>query len=132
MEYTYSDELYSDFHKDTYGVRPGESGFRYWNSLTPAQKQAEWERMGETMRAEQEWEKQQQERAIVEFETAIQAAIDLGAGDRATAIKWQIQAGGWECEYDAGYICYCLGLPYHKGYEEEFQPFIGKPYQEAA
>jgi len=123
-EYTYSDELYSDFHKDTYGVRPGESGFRYWNSLTPNEKQAEWEQMGETMRAEQEWEKQQQERAIVDFEAGIKTTMVAAGCDRATAIRYQIEAMEMEFEWDPGYICYCLGLPYHKGYEEEFLPFI--------
>jgi len=115
MEYTYSDELYSDFHKDAYGVRPGESGFRYWNSLTPAQKQAEWERMGETMRAEQEWEKQQQERAVVDFEQHVLNTIATGARDRATALRWIMDASSADGDWD--YFCYQNGLPY--GYFKE-------------
>lgn len=115
MEYTYSDELYSDFHKDTYGVRPGETGFRYWNSLTPDEKQAEWERMGETMRAEQEWEKQQQERAIVDFEQHVLNTIATGAWDRATALRWIMDASSADGDWD--YFCYQNGLPY--GYFKE-------------
>jgi len=115
MEYTYSDELYSDFHKDTYGVRPGESGFRYWNSLTPDEKQAEWERMGETMRAEQEWEKQQRERAVVEFEQHVLNTIATGARDRATALRWIMDASSADGDWD--YFCYQNGLPY--GYFKE-------------
>jgi len=115
MEYTYSDELYSDFHKDTYGVRPGESGFRYWNSLTPDEKQAEWERMGETMRAEQEWEKRQQERAVVDFEQHVLNTIATGARDRATALRWIMDASSADGDWD--YFCYQNGLPY--GYFKE-------------
>jgi len=115
MEYTYSDELYSDFHKDTYGVRPGETGFRYWNSLTPDEKQAEWEQMGETMRAEQEWEKQQQERAVVDFEQHVLNTIATGARDRATALRWIMDASSADGDWD--YFCYQNGLPY--GYFKE-------------
>lgn len=42
-EYTYSDELYSDLHKDAYGFRPTSDQMIYWASLYPSQKQTLWD-----------------------------------------------------------------------------------------
>jgi len=117
MTYTYSDELYSDFHKDTYGMRPGETGFRYWNSLTPDEKQAEWERMGETMRAEQEWEQRMFEKRSAQFELDVQGLVRMGAGDRKTAVRWLMDASDANGDWD--YFCFLNGLPY--GYFSEYE-----------
>ena len=46
------------------------------------------------------------------------------AGSREDAIRWLIQAEGLDQEYDAGYICYNLGLPYSM--EKIFAPIIAK------
>ena len=59
---------------------------------------------------------------IKEFEDRVTDTIKSGAGNRETALRWIMQAENMENEYDAGYICYCLNLPY--SYEKEFQPLI--------
>jgi hypothetical protein len=123
MAYTFDYDLYSDLHKDAYGFRPRGGSF-YDADTTDEQRQWLWDqaiadledRLAEDARREAE--------AVKAFEASLEESIKLGAGDRATAIRWAIQAGGFEREWDPGYICYNLGLPYHKGYEEEFLPFI--------
>jgi hypothetical protein len=44
-QYTYSDELYSDLHKDAYGHRPGEFGILAWGNSSPDEKQIEWDQL---------------------------------------------------------------------------------------
>ena len=42
MEYTYSDNIFSDLYKDVYGVRPRGAAMDDWNDRTPRQKQELW------------------------------------------------------------------------------------------
>ena len=67
-------------------------------------------------------EKEAEKARVEEFEKRVTDTINAGAGDRATAIRWIVQAENMENEHDAGYICYCLNLPY--SYEKDFQPLI--------
>ena len=127
MTYTYSDELFSDLHKDAYGCRPSVGERLHWQTLTADEKQAEWERLCDILESNEVRRSEMEEAAVAAFETQVRENIELGAGNRETAIRWIVQSGGWENEYDPGYICYCLGLPYSM--ESVFKPFIG---QEAA
>ena len=45
MEFTYSDELFSDLHKDVYGFRPRGVILDNWNILPAEQKQARWDQL---------------------------------------------------------------------------------------
>jgi len=42
MEFTYSDDCFSDLHKDVYGFRPRGVLMDEWNDRTPRQKQELW------------------------------------------------------------------------------------------
>jgi len=42
--YTYSEELFSDFHKEVYGFRP--TGDHWFYGATPAEKQEIWDAIG--------------------------------------------------------------------------------------
>lgn len=42
--YTYSEELFSDFHKKAYGFRP--TGDHWFYGATPAEKQEIWDAVG--------------------------------------------------------------------------------------
>ena len=113
--HTYSDELYSDLHKDARGVRPGNSGFDYWSSLTPADKQVQWDALVAELDQRYAEEQAEQQLAMQRFEAQIVHWINMGAGDRAAAIRWIHQAEGTDGDDD--YLCYRLGLPY--GYIKE-------------
>jgi hypothetical protein len=86
--YNYSDELYSDYHKDAYGNRPGVYGMKRWNSMTPDQKQQEWDRLGVAFADSQEQERLEKERALTNFHNSIQDIMEAGADDYETAIRW--------------------------------------------
>jgi len=110
MTFTYDDGLYSDLHKDARGSRPGESGYEYWTSLTPAQKQVQWDSLIKEMDQNYAEEKAEQALAVERFENQIQHWMTMGASDRGTAIRWFHDAE--DTQGDNDYLCYRLGLPY--------------------
>jgi len=124
-EYTFDYDLFSDLHKDAYGYRPRYHRF-YDDATTDAERQEFWDMTLRDLDIAIKEEEERKASAIASFEKAIAESMAMCNCDRATAIRYQIEAGGWEYEWDAGYICYHLGLPYNKGYEDEFRPFIGK------
>lgn len=68
-----------------------------------------------------EEQKQDEARAMATFEKTVATTIELGARDRATAIRWITDAwkDGQDGHFDTGYFLYHHGLPYsydiHKG-----------------
>lgn len=120
MTFTYSDELYSDLHKDARGSRPGEIGFNYWNSLTPEKKQAQWDSLIVEMNERYEEEKLEERRSIDRFEYLIRNTIEAGAADRAQALKWILDAEQLEdSQYDIEHLEWKYNLPF--GYVNNFQ-----------
>ena len=98
---------YWDMHKDAYGVRPRCIDTSAW---TIEDFEAEFVILGQAI-AEAEIERQtSEEKATVVFEQRIQSLIQLGAKDRATAIRWIHEAE--DTHGDDEYLCYTLGLPY--------------------
>ncbi len=79
---------YSDAFKAAYGVRP--RGISHGCNTV-----AELEKVISSLYAiaqeECEWEQAQAKKLAEEFEQHIQKAIDMGAGDRLTALRWMIQ-----------------------------------------
>ena len=113
MEYTYSDELYSDLHKDALGSRPHEGGYLSWNAKTPDEKQVEWNWLCDRLVHEENERKEREARAVVKFEETVRKIIGAGAMDRKTAIKWLIAAEGRvDALHDLDYFCFLNGLPY--------------------
>ncbi len=88
--YTYSEELFSDFHKDAYGFRPRDHRF-YDADTTPDEKQEIWDATGRAVDRAIADEKAEAARAVVDFEEEVQSYIELGAGDRQTALRWMTQ-----------------------------------------
>jgi hypothetical protein len=113
MTFTYSDDLYSDLHKDARGVRPGNAGAVYWDTLSPAEKQIQWDALVREMDERYIQEAAMEDIAILEFEAAVDAIIENGAAGRETAIRWMIEAeDDNQCRLDSDYFCYIHGLPY--------------------
>lgn len=97
----------SDAHKDAYGFRPRGNNYDEWSMEA---LEAEADRMSEAVTRAIEEDRVRENQAIAEFERSIENLISVGAGNRATAIRWicdSIDHGG-----DLGYVCYELGLPY--------------------
>lgn len=108
--FTYDEELFSDLHKDAYGFRPRGHWF-YDERCTPEDKQAIWDRTIEYLDAEIAHRKEEQARAVAAFEERIVGLIACGAGDRANAIRWLLQAQEDSCD-PVGELEYELGLPW--------------------
>lgn len=118
-EYTFDTNLYSDFFKDTYGFRPRSDRF-YHPDTTDAERQEMWDFLLEEHDREMKREESREVEAIREFEELIVTTMGYGAPDRETAIRWIMD--GYDDPYDAGYVCYRLGIPY--SYETEFNQAI--------
>jgi len=133
-KYTFSNELYSDLHKDVYGCRPGETGFRYWSSLDAEGKQQEWDNLIATL-SEMEAEKREfQAKQVEKFEARIALTIRCGAKDRVTAIRWIL-----DCEdqldlkfFGADKVAYEHGFPYNHPLVDEINSVIATMFKEAA
>lgn len=88
MEYTYSDDCFSDLHKDVYGFRPRGALMDNWNAMNADQKQTLWNCLCEELEENTKAEKAAEVVAIEKFEARIQDVIELGAGNRTNALLW--------------------------------------------
>lgn len=79
----------SDAHKDAYGFRPRGYNYSEWSM---ADLEAEADRLSEAVTRAIEAEEVEQNRAVEAFEQAIQNTIEMGAGNRATALRWLTDA----------------------------------------
>jgi hypothetical protein len=115
MTYTYSDDLYSDLHKDVFGCRPGQTAWEYWMSMDAGQKQDQWDYLVDTLREQEAELREYQAKQIAALESRIQMNITLGAGDRKTALRWVLDSFDQDSlkYYGAEQVAYDLGLPYN-------------------
>ena len=113
----------SDVHKEAYGFRP--RGYNF-SEMPLDELRALYDRWAEAARQAFDEERAREEAAVEEFENRIESLIEMGAGDRDTAIRWFLD--GMELDefslHDAGFVCYELGLPYSM--ETVFQPFLAE------
>jgi len=120
--YTEREELVTyiyEGHKDAYGVKGRHYNF---DAMSIDELRAEADRINNAVVEAIAEEKSQEALAEARFESRIVESIQLGAESREDAIRWILQAEGLDKEYDAGYICYSLGLTYSR--EAEFKPFV--------
>jgi hypothetical protein len=112
--YTYSDSCYSDLHKDARGTRPSFGNVEYWESLSPAEKQKQWDGLIEEMNERHENELREEREAIRDFEVRIKETIAVGAKSREQAIAWMMIAEdlipGYD--FDVEHFEWKLGLPF--------------------
>lgn len=88
MSYDYSDDCISDFHKEVYGHRPSSEYMQEWNASSPSQKQKVWDEYARINEIQMIESKAQEERDVAKFEDRVQDVINIGAGNRKTALKW--------------------------------------------
>ena len=119
-------QIYSDFYKDAYGFRP--RGVNY-HEFTLEELQADFASFEAICESNDKQEKAHDERMIAEFERRVQSVIDMGAGDRETALRWIADSFD---ENDFGYgaeffVAFELGLGQNeasKGIAKEFEPVL--------
>ena len=99
--------LYCEMHKDVYGVKA-----RWYRADSVEQARKDLDLLQECLREETKREEAAQAKAIEEFEATVQHAIEFGAGDRETALRWLIDDAPGEACGDREYFCFLNGLPY--------------------
>ncbi len=114
MAYTYDERIVSDLHKDACGFRPNRDWWANWNSSSEDQKQRIWARLCQDMDAELQRERSEQFRAQAAWEADLQRLIEVGARDRSTAIRWDMEAmeARHGDQLDAGFYCHLRGIDY--------------------
>jgi len=100
-----------EMHKEAYGVKGRHYDF---DKMSNEDLQKELDHLAEVAKREREIEARQEAENYKNFEKRIFDTVQMGAGDRETAIKWILEAEGLDKEKDTSYICYCLGLDYDK------------------
>jgi len=100
--------LYRSF-RDIYNYRPSMDWIR---NLSDEELHNEFRRIAESAELQAAQEKESEERAFEEYESMIAQNLELGAADRATAIRWILDSLDIGAQWDEDYICYELGLPY--------------------
>jgi hypothetical protein len=98
---------YWDMHKDAYGVRPRCIDTSAW---TIEDFEAEFVILGQAIAESEIERKNSEEKATVVFEQRVQSLIQLGAKDRATAMRWIHEAE--DTNGDDEYLAWSLSLPY--------------------
>ena len=85
MEFTYSDDCFSDLHKDVYGFRP--RGHRFYAECDE-EKQKIWDELCHQLEVNMKHEKIAEEKAVAEFKERIDQAQVWGARDYWDALRW--------------------------------------------
>jgi hypothetical protein len=98
---------YWDMYKDAFGCRPRGIDTSKW---TEEDFRTEFDQLGDIINIESARREEAEKEAVTKFEIAVTAIIGCGAGDRATALRWIMDAS--DCDGDWEYFCYCNGLPY--------------------
>jgi hypothetical protein len=117
-------QIYSDFHKDAYGVRP--RGVNY-SEFTLEELEADFASFQSLCESNDREEEARSNYAIAEFEKRVQSVIDMGAGDRKTALRWIMDSyDGGDMMYGMeGFVSYEMGLgvnDYAKELAVELEP----------
>ena len=86
--FTFDEQTVSDLHKDARGFRPHAAFIEGWEQSDDENKQAIWDGLVRELERHQAWEARIQDECLAEFEAEIQTCIDMGAGDRQTALRW--------------------------------------------
>lgn len=97
---------FSDTYKDAYGVRPRFDVSHY----TLQDFKDTFNSLYATIAENNAFEKVAENLAIQQLERKIAKLIEMGAADRAAAIRWIDDAEG--ADGDLEYLCYKLGVPY--------------------
>jgi len=98
---------YWDMYKDAYNFRPRGVDTSTW-TLEDFRK--EFETLQFIINRNEAQRRQDEAEAVVRFEARVASIIELGAKDRAMALRWIHEAEG--SDGDDEYLCYLVGVPY--------------------
>ena len=115
-------ELYSDYHKDAIGCRPGAAQMARYNAMSPEERLVEHKHLGEWMQEDGRISKLAEEVArfrlsrTMEYVKRREGLSDLAAFKQAIVRCCNIVSDrGYtfvELSADWEHVCYLIGLPY--------------------
>lgn len=115
--FTFDYELFSDLYKDAYNIRPHGHEF-YDPKTTDERRQEIWDFMLGEVESAISCQRRKEIAAAQRFEARIAEAIEVGAADRETAIRWLMDAD--DAGGDISYFEYLNSLEY--GYISGVKP----------
>lgn len=95
-------------------MRPGHIFWEEWSAANDDVRQQIWDGLCSSLMDVIRIQREAEERAVVDWEAAININLGLGAPNRATAIRWVLDASAQEYNTtadDVDYIVFRLGLP---------------------
>lgn len=98
-----------DVYKDVHGIRPR---FLNMSEMSDEELNEFADRLANEAEEEAKREAAREEKAVEKFEAKIAELIEIGAGDRETALRWLREGDDEQYQYDNGYFEFCNGLPY--------------------
>ena len=98
---------YWDMYKDAYNFRPRGVDTSKW-ALTDFEK--EFEILQFIIDRNEAQRRVEEDAAVTRFEARIASIIQLGAKDRAMALRWIHEAE--DTDGDDEYLCFRVGIPY--------------------
>jgi len=101
--------IFWDMYKDAHGFRPRHM-MEAIRSATVEELRKDMDQLQVIIADNERQREQEQARAVEAFEIRVQSLINIGAQDRAMALRWIHEAE--DTSGDDEYLCYTLGLPY--------------------
>ena len=98
----------SDMTKEAYGSRLYDKA---WETMSSEEIQAEFDRLNRAVLESIKEDAAREDRALAVWKVRISDIIAAGARDRATAIRWDMQAMEADGQ-EVDYYCYLCGLSY--------------------
>jgi len=111
--------MFSDFYKAVYGIRP--RGHEFIEASDERRKEL-WDQLSAENKIVEEQERQAEQKAIEKFEALILKTMEMGASCRNEAIRWIVDGLRELVRMDSGFICFELGLPY--SYKNMFEEVL--------
>ena len=118
--------LYSDFHKDAYGIRP--RGLNLY-AFTTEELEADFNRFEQVCADNREEELAAEFEADKAFQTLITNTIQMGAHDEVTALRWIAEGEVEQYGYDYEHFLWSQGIAYSaygKEIAQKIAPIWGK------
>ncbi len=118
--------LYSDFHKDAYGIRP--RGLNLY-AFTTEELEADFARFEQVCEDNRKEELVAEMEADKAFQALIENTIQMGAGDEVTALRWIAEGAVDQYGYDYEHFLWSQGIAYSaygKEIARKLAPIWGK------
>jgi len=113
-QYTYSDDIVSDLHKDARGYRPSQRFFDDWAEYTPAEKQECWDMLCEEMERSMKEQAAAEKRSLDKFRETVRNTMNYYkvTWDKAVDILCLKAGDDIDCEQSFDYFLWKQGIGY--------------------